>query len=458
MNKKIKEIIKNEYDRQHSTLGMIPSENYSSKSVREAVGSVLMHKYSEGYPNARYYEGNSVVDELEDLAREMVLKVMLKHDKPEIKDDWHANVQVLSGSSANLAVYNSVLKPGDKIMSMYLPDGGHLSHGWSYNTKGANSKSQNINSKITGDLAYLGGNKKVNFTSKIFEVLQYKTDPKTGLFNYDEIEKLALEFKPKYIITGGTSYPRDIDYKRMREIADKVEAYYHADVAHEAGLIAGGAVPSPFEFADFVTFTTHKTLRGPKGAVAMSRKKYAKKLDRSVFPGLQGGPFNHQIAGITQALFEADTKEFEGYAKQVVKNAKVLAEELMNYDFNVISKGTDKHLVLIEVLSKGIPGSLFARALALVGIIANKNTVPYEKGSPANPSGVRFGTPILTTRGMKEDVIKEVAAIIKDTFEVCLEHVEEYEDDFEKTFLEDEETVLLQKRVSSLANKYKLPE
>ncbi|MCA9386527.1 serine hydroxymethyltransferase [Candidatus Dojkabacteria bacterium] len=435
---KIKELIQKEYDRQHNTLGMIPSENYTSKEVREAVGSVFMHKYSEGYPAARYYEGNEVIDELESFVRDMAVKVMTKHDSKEVQNNWHANVQVLSGSAANLAVYTSILEPGDKILSMYLPDGGHLSHGWSYS-----SKKDRDDSLESEGIAYKGGKKKVNFTSKVFDIVQYKTDPSTFVFDYDEIEKLAIQEKPKLIITGGTAYPRDIDYKRMREIADKVGAYYHADVAHEAGLIAGGAVPSPFKYADFVTFTTHKTLRGPKGAVAMCKREFAKKLDRAVFPGLQGGPFNHTIAGVGQALIEADTKEFQDYANQVVKNAQILAEELVNAGLNVITGGTDKHLVLVEVLSAGVSGADFASKLAEIGIIANKNTVPYEKGSPVDPSGLRLGTPILTTRGMKEDAIKEVAEIIVEVFNMLKNNEDQYGD--------------LRLKVDGLCQKYKLP-
>ncbi|MCA9380788.1 serine hydroxymethyltransferase [Candidatus Dojkabacteria bacterium] len=435
---KIKELIQKEYDRQHNTLGMIPSENYTSKEVREAVGSVFMHKYSEGYPAARYYEGNEVIDELEGFVRDMAVKVMTKHDSKEVQNNWHANVQVLSGSAANLAVYTSILEPGDKILSMYLPDGGHLSHGWSYS-----SKKDRADSLESEGIAYKGGKKKVNFTSKVFDIVQYKTDPNTFVFDYDQIEKLAVQEQPKLIITGGTAYPRDIDYQRMREIADKVGAYYHADAAHEAGLIAGGAVSSPFEYADFVTFTTHKTLRGPKGAVAMCRKEFSKNLDRAVFPGLQGGPFNHTIAGVGQAFIEADTKDFENYAKQIVKNAQVLADELVNAGLNVITKGTDKHLVLVEVLSDGISGSDLASKLAEIGIIANKNTVPYEKGSPVHPSGFRLGTPILTTRGMKEDAIKEVAEIIIDLFNRLKNNKEDFAD--------------LKDRVNNLCLKYKLP-
>ena len=448
MNKFLEKIIADELERQNSTLGMIPSESYTSSSVRQAVGSILMHKYSEGYPSARYYEGNDHIDRLEELCREMVLKVMLKHDKSSVKLNWHANVQVISGSMANLAVYNSILKPGDKIMSMYLPDGGHLSHGWSYSVEREKNNSN--------DFAYLGGDKKVNIVSKFYNVLQYKTDLKTNLFNYGEIEKLALKFKPKLIITGGTSYPRNINYKRMKQIALKAGSYYLSDIAHEAGLVAGGALPSPFEFADFVTFTTHKTLRGPRGAVAMCRKDFAKNLDQSVFPGLQGGPFNHSIAGITQAFFEANTKEFETYSKQVIKNAKVLASELMKKGFDVISEGTDKHLVLIEVLSQGISGSLFSKALAQIGIITNKNTVPNEQGTPFNPSGVRLGTPILTMRGMKESEMRKIAEIIFDTFNICIEHKNLNLQELINLFNSEGKVSLIRKRVKDLTKKHPL--
>lgn len=454
MNKKLKAIIQNEEKRQQLTLGMIPSENYSSKAVREAVGSVMMHKYSEGYPNARYYEGNANMDDLEDLCREMVIQVMLKHDKPELKDEWHANVQVLSGSAANFAVYNAVLDPEDKIMSMYLPDGGHLSHGWSYTS----AKDKDPSEEDDG-MVYRGGKRNVNLVSKLFDVIQYKTNPETHLFDYDFLEELAMKEKPKMIITGGTAYARDIDYKKMREIADKVGAYYHADVAHEAGLIAGGAVPSPFEFADFVTFTTHKTLRGPKGAVAMCKKEFASKLDKSVFPGMQGGPFNHTIAGVTQALFEADTPEFDEYAKNVVTNAQVFAEELVKHGFDVITGGTDKHLVLTEVKeSKGVNGRFFARALAHAGIVANMNTVPYEKGSPKNPSGLRFGTPIATTRGMGEQYMIEIAGIVNKVAEIAVEYSSSKFDEFEAKILENDEIHKLRERVEDICEEFPLPE
>jgi glycine hydroxymethyltransferase len=397
----VQTLINSEKKRQQNTLDLIASENFTSPSVREAVGSVFMHKYSEGYPHARYYEGNEFVDKLETECRNQLLKLFDLKDK-----DWHVNVQTLSGSIANLAIYNAVLTPGDTILSMFLPDGGHLSHGWSYG-----ESSQDI--KGLGDNVYTGGDKKVSFVSKIYNIIQYKTDKQTFLFDYDEIEKLAKKVKPKLIITGGTAYPRNIDHKRFAEIAKEVGAFYHADCAHEAGLIAGKALPSPFEYADFVTFTTHKTFRGPRGAIAMCRKQFANKLDRSVFPGIQGGPFNHNIAGILQATIEAQTKEFREYAKQVVVNAKYLSNELKRRGFNVVTGGTDKHLILLDLRHASIKGAEFASRLAQVNIITNKNSVPWDDATPKNPSGLRIGTSSITTRGMKEKEMEEIAEMFE---------------------------------------------
>ena len=403
MNNELQTLIKKEEKRQQTTLGLIASENYSSKAVRDAVGSVFSNKYSEGYPDKRYYEGNENVDALEKLCISKIKKVM------EVGDDWHVNVQVLSGSIANFAIYNSILEPGDKMLAMYLPDGGHLSHGWSFNDKSViKSKSEN------DSMIYRGGNKVVSLTSKFFKSVQYKTNPKTFEFDYEFIEKLAVEEKPKLIVTGGTAYSRDIDYKRMAEIAKKVGAYYLADVSHEAGLIAGGALQKPFDYADFVMFTTHKTLRGPRGAVAMCRSEFAEKLDRAVFPGLQGGPFNHTIAGLTQALFEADTDGFRDYSRQIIKNAKALGQNLMELGFKIVTDGTDKHLLIIDLNNKELEGRQLSKALAMVGVITNKTTVPYETKSPQNPSGLRIGTPLVTTRGMKEGEMKLIAQIIAE--------------------------------------------
>ena len=413
---KIFKLIERELVRQSDTLMMIPSENYTYSEVREVVGSILMHKYAEGYPGKRYYQGNKVVDEVENLARVRALEAFGLD--PEI---YHVNVQPHSGCEANLAVYNTLLNPGDKILALYLPDGGHLSHGWQ-----------------TAD-------KKITLVSKIFEVQFYKVDEKTKLLDYDEIEKQAMEFRPKLIISGGTAYPREIDYQRMGEIAKKVGAFYLADVAHEAGLIAAGALKSPFEFADMVSMTTHKTLRGPRGAMVVCKKELGQKLDLAVMPGLQGGPHLHTIAGIAIALEKTKTKEFKDYAFWTVKNAKKLADVLQNGGLNVVSGGTDKHLVLIEVETG--KGGEVAQALEEVGIIVNKNTVPGEKGSPVHPSGVRLGTPALTVRGMKEAEMEEIGDMVARVIEVVGSRK-----NYESVMKEVGEKVL------TLARKFPIPE
>ncbi|MBD3362161.1 serine hydroxymethyltransferase, partial [Candidatus Dojkabacteria bacterium] len=285
-DQKVFKIIQNEERKQQNKLSMIPSENFFSISVREAVGSVFMHKYSEGNIGKRYYEGNYNVDDLEQLTIERAKKLF------KVPESWSANVQALSGSNANLAVYLAVLNPGDTMMGMYLPDGGHLSHGWSYEPSKKKREQQNKKR------VYLGGSKKVHITSQLYKTIQYKTDPKTKLFDYDEVEKIALKYKPKLIITGGTAYPREINYKRMKQIAEKVGGYYLADIAHEAGLIAAEANKSPIGIADIVTMTTHKTLRSGRGSIILAHKDLIKKINRAVLPGLQGGPHNHNIAGI----------------------------------------------------------------------------------------------------------------------------------------------------------------
>ncbi len=439
---KIYAILKNEELKQQNKLSMIPSENFASKAVREAVGSVFMNKYSEGYPHARYYEGNYNIDELELLAIDRAKKFF------KLPVDWTVNVQALSGSPANLAVYIGLLKPGDKIMGMYLPDGGHLSHGWSYSP---DDKDRNEDAMF-----YSGGSRKVNITSKIFNAVQYKTNPKTGLLDYDEIEKIAKREKPKMIITGGTAYPREIDYERMSKIAKSVGAFYLADIAHEAGLIGAGAMKSPVGYADVVTLTTHKTLRANRGALIMGRSELMKKINRAIFPGLQGGPHNHSIAGIAVALKEAMTSEFTEYAKQVVNNARCLAEELKRYDFEIVSGGTDKHLVLINLTSKGVFGKKYARALDYAGIIANMNTMPRESRPPADPSALRVGTPWITTRGMKENEMKQIAKWMNQVMEVIKDWQDMDFEEFDKKVSRHPQILGIAKEVEKLCKEFPL--
>lgn len=385
---KIFDLIKKEEKRQAETLTMIPSENYTYPEVRKAVGSVLMQKYAEGQPNKRYYQGMANVDEIELLCEKRALEAFhLNSNK------WAVNVQAYSGTPANLAAYVALLEPGDKIMAMFLPDGGHLSHGWEY--KG----------------------KKITFTSKIFNIEFYHVDPETKVFDYEAIARQAKKFRPKLLISGGTAYPREIDHQKMAKIAKSVGAYYLADIAHEAGLVAAGANKSPFPYADVVTMTTHKTLRGPRGALVFIRKQFEADLDSAVFPGLSGGPHIHTIAGIAVALEKTKTKEFKNYAFQTVKNAKRLANGLAKKGLDVVSGGTDKHLVLIDLRNKRVNGWFIAWALEKAGIVANRNTVPYDTGSPYYPSGLRLGTPAITVRGMKEPEMDKIANWISQVIE-----------------------------------------
>lgn len=410
-------IVEAEEKRQRDKLSLIPSENFFSPAVREAVGSVLMHKYSEGNVGQRYYEGNQYVDELERLTIARARRAF------RLPDDWDVNVQALSGSNANLAVYLAVLEAGDTMMGMYLPDGGHLSHGWSYEPKEKADPNQ---------LVYLGGSRKVHITSRMFRTVQYKTSPNTQLFDYDEIEKIAGEYKPKLIITGGTAYPRLIDHDRIKEIARGVGALYVADIAHEAGLVAAGVIPSPVGVADVVTMTTHKTLRAGRGAIVLAEGDLIKKINRAVLPGLQGGPHNHNIAGICVGLGEVLKPEFEEYGRQVVSNAKRLAEELKARDFKLVAGGTDKHLVLIDLTNK-VPllGKKLARALDYAGVVVNFNTMPQETRSPADPSALRLGTPWVTTRGMAGSEMECIASWMAEVVRVVSPWSEMAFDDFE---------------------------
>lgn len=364
-------LIKKEEERQENKIRLIPSENYVSAAVMEAVGSVLTNKYSEGYAGKRYYEGQQFIDQIETIAVERAKKLFGAE---------HANVQPYSGSPANLAVYFALVNPGDTIMGMALPHGGHLTHGWN-----------------------------VSITGRYFRSVQYGVNPATGLIDYDAIRELALKERPKLIVAGATAYPRIIDFKAFSEIASEVGAYLLVDMAHIAGLVAGGVHPSPVPYADVVSTTTHKTLRGPRGGMLLCREKYAKDLDRAVFPGLQGGPHNHTTAGIAVALKEAMTEDFKEYAWQIVKNAKTLAEELAGRGFKLSSGGTDNHLILMDVTTKGTTGKILAKALDRAGLEVNYNTVPGDPRKPFDPSGIRLGTPAVTTRGMKENEMLQIA-------------------------------------------------
>lgn len=377
------DIIVSELRRQRNCLNMIPSENYCSPAVMEAQGSILTNKYAEGYPKKRYYQGNMHIDDVETLAIERAKKLF----KAE-----HANVQPNSGSPANMAVYFALLEPGDKVLGMNLKHGGHLTHG-----------------------------SPVNFSGRFYRFAEYGVDKETEKLDMDAVRKIAEKEKPKLIISGYTAYPRTIDFKEFHKIARDVGAYSMADIAHIAGLVAGGAHPSPLPFTDVVTTTTHKTLRGPRSAIILCREKLSKKIDMAVFPGIQGGPHEHTIAAKAVAFAEAMKPEFKVYAKQTVKNAKALAETLMENGISLVSGGTDNHLILINMiktLGKEGMGKQGAIALEEAGIVTNANTIPFDPSTPFRPSGIRLGTPILTTRGMRESEMKIVgewiAEILKD--------------------------------------------
>ena len=368
------DIIKAETRRQEEGLELIPSENFVDDAILEACGSILTNKYAEGLPGKRYYGGCEEVDKIEGIAIERAKKLF---------NAEFANVQPHSGAQANHEVFNAFLEPGDTYMGMKLDHGGHLSHGL-----------------------------KANLSGRYYNVVPYGVDKDTGLIDYDEVERLALECKPKMIICGASAYSRVIDFKRFREIADKVGAILFADVAHYAGLIVGGAYPSPFPYCDVVTTTTHKTLRGPRSGLILAKKEYESVLNKSVFPGVQGGPHMHTIAAKAIAFKEAMSDEFKAYANQVVANARALAKTLMEDGYKIVSGGTDSHVLIIDLRSKGITGKEAQEWLDKVNITANKNTIPYDPQPPTICSGLRIGTPALTTRGMKEVQMKKVAPLI----------------------------------------------
>jgi glycine hydroxymethyltransferase len=377
----VAELVEAEARRQAEKIRLIPSENYVSRAVLDATATLLTNKYSEGYPGKRYYEGQQVIDQVELLAIERARALF---------DVEHANVQPYSGSPANLAVYLAFLEPGDTVMGMALPMGGHLTHGWS-----------------------------VSATGKWFRAVQYEVGRESGRVDLDQVRELALAERPKLIFCGGTAIPRLIDFEGFASIAKEVDAILCADIAHIAGLVAGGAHPSPSPHADVISTTTHKTLRGPRGAMLMSREEHASALDRAIFPGLQGGPHNHTTAAIAVALHEADTEEFRAYAHQIVANAKALADGLIERGFDLVSGGTDNHLILVDLTNKDIGGKPAAQALDRAGIELNYNTVPYDTRKPFDPSGIRLGTPAVTTRGMTPDDMPRVAAWIDAAVEAA---------------------------------------
>ncbi len=375
---KISDLIKKEEKRQRETLMMIPSENYASKEVREAVGSVLMNKYSEGYPGRRYYQGNKIADEVENLAIGLVKKLFKVP---------YANVQAYSGSPANSAIFYALIEPGSKIMGLKLSSGGHLTH----------------------------GHPGITFSGRFYQSVQFGTKD-DGIIDYDEVETLAKKEKPRLMIIGTTAYPLIFDWRRLREIADSVGAWFVADVSHVSGMILAGSYPSPVPYADVVMTTTHKTLRGPRGAIIMVTQKgvtkdqeISAKIDKAVFPGLQGGPHDNTTAGIAQALLEAETSAFKAYGKQITRNAKVLAEELKKGGLKLVTGGTECHLMVVDLRPLGLSGNVAAEALEEAGIVINRNSVPNDPEPPFYPSGIRLGTPGITTRGMKEKEVRQIA-------------------------------------------------
>lgn len=384
-DKQIEKLIQAEKKRQKGVINLIASENYVSNDVLKALGSELTNKYSEGYPRKRYYGGQTNTDTIEEIAIDRALKLFKLNPK-----NWHVNVQPLSGSPANLAVYVGLVSPHGKVMGMSLDHGGHLTHGH-----------------------------KVSATGKLWNQIPFGVDPNTEMLDYEAIKKIAMEHKPNMIIAGFTAYPRSIDFKKFREIADACGALLMVDMAHTAGLVAAGAYPSPFPYADIVTTTVHKTLRGPRSGIIFAKKderELDKKIDRAIFPGLQGGPHMNQIAAVAVALKEASTPAFKKYGAQIVKNAKVLSDELKKLGWKIISGGTDTHLILVDtwMKGKGVSGKDASDKLEKAGIIVNKNTIPNETRSPMDPSGIRLGTAAETTRGKKEKDMVKIARKIDE--------------------------------------------
>lgn len=442
------QIIENEKIRQRDSIVLIPSENFTSKSVMQALGSPMQNKYSEGYPNARYYGGNEFIDQAELACQRRALEAF-RLDPAE----WGVNVQPLSGSPANLYVYQALMKPHDRLMGLDLPSGGHLSHGYATPTKN------------------------ISAVSTYFSNLPYQVDPKTGLIDYDELEKLSAAFKPKIIIAGTSAYAALIDYKRMRSIADKCGAYILADMAHISGLVAADVIPTPFEYADLVTTTTHKSLRGPRGAMIFFRKgvrstdKKGKQvmydlegpINFSVFPGHQGGPHNHTITALAVALKQAASPEFKDYQTKVLANSKVMAKAFLSKGYELVTGGTENHLILVDLTKKGIDGARVERVLELVNIASNKNTVPGDK-SALIPHGLRLGTPAMTTRGFEAKEFEQVVGFIDRAVEIALKINASASGkklkDFKETLGAGEgfpEIAALKKEVADLSSSFFLP-
>lgn len=409
MNLKFKDeemfnLIYEERERQNNGIELIASENFTSESVLESLGSILVNKYSEGQVGKRYYGGNQVIDKIETLCKQRALKAFnLKNEQ------WDVNVQPYSGSVANMAVYNGLLNVHDRIMGLDLPSGGHLSHGY-------------YTSKL-----------KISATSKFFESLPYKVN-KYGYIDYEELEKLVRIFKPKLLIVGASAYPRDYDYKRFREIADLNKSYLMCDMAHYSGLVVTQECNNPFEYCDIVTTTTHKTLRGPRGAMIFYKKELKRQIDMSVFPGLQGGPHNNKIASIAVQLKECMTDDFKQYIKQVKKNAKTLAKFFMQKNIKVMTNGTDNHIVLLNLKNLGISGSKVEKVCEMVDISVNKNTVVGDK-SALSPSGIRLGTPAMTTRGCKENEMIQIGKFLIEVINLCVDVQSQCNNKLLKTFL-----------------------
>lgn len=400
-DREIFDLMEKELKRQREGIELIASENFASKAVMEAMGSHLTNKYAEGYPSKRYYGGCEIVDNIEEIARNRAKKLFGAE---------HANVQPHSGSQANMAVYFTILEPGDTVLGMDLSHGGHLTHG-----------------------------SPVNFSGKLFNFVSYGVDSETEEINYDNVRELALKHKPKLIVAGASAYSRIIDFKKFRDICDEVGAYFMVDMAHIAGLVAAGEHPSPVPYADFVTSTTHKTLRGPRGGLILCKEKYAKELDKNIFPGMQGGPLMHVIAAKAVCFKEALEPSFKEYMKNVVLNCKVLGDELVKSGFKLVSNGTDNHLILVDLTNKDITGKEAENILDSIGITVNKNTVPNETRSPFVTSGIRIGTAAVTTRGFDFEAMKEIASIINEAIDN-----------------KDSNLEILRDRVKSLCSKYPL--